>query len=423
MTSPINKIELLAPAGNFEKLETAIHYGADAVYLAGKDFSLRNFSGNFTVDEMRKAVAYAHEKDVKVYVACNIYPRTAEEDAISRFLAHLGKIQPDAVIIADPGILMQARKIIPDISVHLSTQANTTSRQSILFWASHGVLRVNTARELTLSEIRTLAATTPVEIETFVHGAMCISYSGRCLLSSYMARRDSNRGMCAHPCRWKYSVVEELRPGHFMPLYEDDRGSYIFNSRDLCMIEHVPEMIEAGIASLKIEGRMKGINYLAAVVKTYRQAIDAYYQIRSGQTPGMYAVSENWRKALAGINQRGYCTGFYLDDPEAALPNYEKDQPENNPGFVGKIKHISNTNRFLVEVRNKIQTGDVIDIITAKGSSRSDRIVRLTTETNEEIPVSQPNSTAFVETEPMAGDTDYPVIQKNDIIQKIRFSK
>lgn len=423
MTPLVNKIELLAPAGNFEKLETAIHYGADAVYLAGKDFSLRNFSGNFTVDEMRKAVAYAHEKDVKVYVACNIYPRTEEEEAISQFLAHLGEIQPDAVIIADPGILLQARKIIPDIPVHLSTQANTTSRQSILFWASCGVMRVNTARELTLDEIKTLAATTPVEIETFVHGAMCISYSGRCLLSSYMARRDSNRGMCAHPCRWKYSVVEELRPGHFMPLYEDDRGSYIFNSRDLCMIEHVPEMIEAGITSLKIEGRMKGINYLAAVVKTYRQAIDAYYEARAAGTTETFAVSEDWRKALAGINQRGYCTGFYLNDPEAALPNYEKDQPENNPRFVGKIKRVLNANRFLAAVRNKIQTGDAIDIITANGPSRSDRIVRLTTETNEEIPVSQPNSTAYIETEPVADDTDYPLIQKNDIIQKTHLSE
>jgi len=418
MTPLINKIELLAPAGNFEKLETAIHYGADAVYLAGKDFSLRNFSGNFTVDEMSKAVAYAHERDVKVYVACNIYPRTEEEDAISQFLGHLGKIQPDAIIIADPGILIQAKKIIPDIPVHLSTQANTTSRQSILFWASCGVTRVNTARELTLDEIKTLAATTPVEIETFVHGAMCISYSGRCLLSSYMARRDSNRGMCAHPCRWKYSVVEELRPGHFMPLAEDDRGSYIFNSRDLCMIEHVPEMIEAGIASLKIEGRMKGINYLAAVVKTYRQAIDAYYQIHSGQTPGIYAVSEDWRKALAGINQRGYCTGFYLSDPEAVLPNYEKDQPENNPRFVGKIETLISANCFLAGVRNKIQTGDAIDILTAKGPDQSCRIAKMITTANEEITVAQPNSTAYIEIEFPTGCKPHCIVQKNDIIQK-----
>ncbi len=408
MTSFQKKIELLAPAGNFEKLETAIHYGADAVYLAGKNFSLRNFSGNFTMDEMLQAVSYAHEKNVKVYVACNIYPRTDEESAISEFLEQLGEIHPDALIIADPGIIMQANKIIPDIPIHLSTQANTTSRQSVLFWASQGVERVNTARELPLDEIKTLAHNSPVEIETFVHGAMCISYSGRCLLSSYMARRDGNRGMCAHPCRWKYSVVEELRPGHYMPLAEDDRGSYIFNSRDLCMIDHIPEMINAGIASLKIEGRMKGLNYLAATVKTYRQAIDLYYK-----TPELYIVPEDWQKTLAGVNQRGYCTGFYLNDPDACLPNYEKDKPENNPKFVGKIVKTMTRNRFYVGVRNKIQIGDTIDILTVNGPARPNRIAKMTTEKNEETAVAQPNSSVFIETE-------FPSdCEPNDIIQKI----
>jgi len=401
------KTELLAPAGNFEKLETAIHYGADAVYLAGKDFSLRNFSGNFSIDEMLEAVAYAHAKNVKVYVACNIYPRTDEESDISEFLSALGEIQPDAVIIADPGILMQARKIIPAIPIHLSTQANTTSRQSVLFWASQGVTRINTARELTLDEIKQIALNSPVEVETFVHGAMCISYSGRCLLSSYMARRDSNRGMCAHPCRWKYSVVEELRPGHYMPLAEDDRGSYIFNSRDLCMIDHVPEMIRAGISSLKIEGRMKGINYLSAAIKTYRQAIDLYYE-----APGKYTVSKDWQQTLAGINQRGYCTGFYLNDPDASLPNYEKDKPQNNPKFIGKIATAINPNRFYIGVRNKIQTGDIIEILTAKGSNQSNRIAKIISKNNAEMPVAQPNSSVFIETE-FPSDAE-----PNDIIQK-----
>lgn len=401
------KIELLAPAGNFEKLETAIHYGADAVYLAGKDFSLRNFSGNFTIDEMVKAVSYAHAKDVKIYVACNIYPRTEEESAISEFLKNLGKIHPDAVIIADPGVLMQAKNLIPDIPIHLSTQANTTSLQSTLFWASQGVVRVNTARELPLEEIKTLALNSPLEIETFVHGAMCISYSGRCLLSSYMAQRDGNRGMCAHPCRWKYSVVEELRPGHYMPLAEDDRGSYIFNSRDLCMIDHIPEMINAGISSLKIEGRMKGLNYLAAAVKTYRQAIDLYYE-----APDKYVVSEDWQKTLTGINQRGYCTGFYLNDPEQTLPNYEKDKPESNPKFVGKIIKRIDRNRLYVGVRNKIQIGDAIDILTAKGPTQPHRIAKIMTEKNEETMVAQPNSSVFIETKSPANG------EPNDIIQK-----
>ncbi|MDA3896027.1 MAG: U32 family peptidase [Desulfobacteraceae bacterium] len=407
MPSLKQKIELLAPAGNFEKLETAIHYGAGAVYLAGKDFSLRNFSGNFSIDEMFKAVSYAHSKGVKVYVACNIYPRTDEEAAISDFLSALSEIQPDAVIIADPGVLMQAKKIIPDIDVHLSTQANTTSRQSVLFWASQGVTRINTARELTLDEIKQIARNSPVEVESFVHGAMCISYSGRCLLSSYMARRDSNRGMCAHPCRWKYSVVEELRPGHYMPLAEDDRGSYIFNSRDLCMIEHIPEMIRAGISSLKIEGRMKGINYLAAAIKTYRQAIDFYYE-----APEKYTVSKDWQQTLAGINQRGYCTGFYLNDPDAILPNYEKDKPQNNPKFVGKIATAINPTRFYVGVRNKIQTDDIIEILTAKGPNQSNRIAKIISENNAEMPVAQPNACVFIETE-------FPSnAEPNDIIQK-----
>jgi putative protease len=302
---------------------------------------------------------------------------------------------------------MQARKVIPDIPIHLSTQANTTSRQSALFWASQGVVRINTARELTLDEIKTLAHNCPVEIETFIHGAMCISYSGRCLLSSFLARRDSNRGMCAHPCRWKYAVVEELRPGHYMPLYEDDRGSYIFNSRDLCMIDHIPEMINAGITSLKIEGRMKGLNYLAAAVKTYRQAIDLYYR-----APEKYSVSKDWQQTLAGINQRGYCTGFYLNDPDACLPNYEKDKPENNPKFVGKIEKMIDTNHFLVGVRNKIQTGDTIDILTANGPNQSHRIAKMMTEKNEETTVAQPNSRVFIETE-------FPSdCEPNDIIQK-----
>ncbi len=410
MTSFEKKIELLAPAGNFEKLETAIHYGADAVYLAGKDFSLRNFSGNFTIEEMFQAVSYAHKKNVRVYVACNIYPRSDEESAISEFLEQLKQVRPDAIIIADPGVLMQARKIIPGIPIHLSTQANTTSRQSASFWASQGVARINTARELTLDEIKEITLDSPVEIETFVHGAMCISYSGRCLLSSYMARRDGNRGMCAHPCRWKYAVVEELRPGHYMPIEEDGRGSYIFNSRDLCMIEHVPEMIRAGISSLKIEGRMKGMNYLAATVKTYRQAIDRYYQ-----NPEACTIPDDWQKTLAGINQRGYCTGFYLNNPDERLPNYEKDQPESNPKFVGKIVKIIDRNRFYVGVRNKIQTGDAIDIITVSGPVQSHRIAKMITENNEETDVAQPNSSVFIETESPSD------CEPNDIIQKIDF--
>lgn len=394
MTCSPKKIELLAPAGNFEKLETAIHYGADAVYLGGRDFSLRNFSGNFTLEEMADAVTFAHQKSVKVYVACNIYPRTREADAIADFMVALGKIGPDAVIIADPGVLSMARNIIPDIPIHLSTQANTTSCEALLFWAVQGVTRINTARELSLSEIREMVGAAPLEIEAFVHGAMCISYSGRCLLSSFLAQRDANRGTCAHPCRWRYAVVEELRPGLYMPLAEDDRGSYIFNSRDLCMIDHIPEMIDAGITSLKIEGRMKGLHYLAVAVRTYCQAIDSYYA-----APEAYTVSDDWRRALSGITQRGYCTGFYFGDPNQQLPDYYQHPPDDAPKFVGKIIKKTGPRQLTVGVRNKIHTGDAIDILTSAGPAESNRIVRIITETGEETPVAQPNDTVTLEIE------------------------
>lgn len=323
------RIELLAPAGSFEKLEIAIHYGADAVYLAGKDFSLRNFSGNFSAIDMTRAIQLAHANGVRVYVACNIYPRNSEIPAIADFLAGLKDIQPDAVIIADAGIFMQAREIIPNIPVHISTQANTTSFQSALFWKSLGAGRIISARELSLEEIREMSRQTGMEIEAFVHGAMCISYSGRCLLSSFMAKRDANRGMCTHPCRWNYAVVEETRPGQYMPIVEDERGTYLFNSRDLCMIDHLPAMIDAGITSLKIEGRMKGINYLASVVKVYREALDACLSDIKA-----YQVRDDWRYELDSISHRPYGTGFYLNDPDAVVPAYDDPQPSAGAVFL-----------------------------------------------------------------------------------------
>jgi len=397
-----------AGAGNFEKLEIAIHYGADAVYLGGRNFSLRNFSGNFTLNEMARAVSYAHEKNIKVYVAVNIYPRTHEERAIADFLEQVGDAGADAVIIADPGILVQARKIIPHIPVHISTQANTTSRQSALFWASLGASRINLARELTLEEIRTIATDSPLEIEAFVHGAMCMAYSGRCLLSSFLTQRDANRGQCAHPCRWRYAVVEELRPGQFMPLLEDDRGSYVFNSRDLCMIDHLPEMIQAGISSLKIEGRMKGIHYLATAVQVYRAAIDACYS-----APESYAVSDDWRKSLAGITQRGYCTGFYLNDPESTLPNYETDKGDLLPRFVGKIVARIDQRQFEMAVRNKIMSTDTLEFLPVSGPARSMRIARLMTPDHKAIDVAQSDARVIIESESPAD------FQPNDILYKI----
>jgi len=387
------KIELLAPAGNFEKLKIAIHYGADAVYLAGKEFSLRNFSGNFSPEEMSAAIAYGRARNVKIYVACNIYPRDHELPAIREHLADLGDLGPDGVIVADPGIFMLARETIPDMPVHISTQANTTHSQTARFWQKMGAARVNVARELTLEEIRRIVADTSIEVEAFVHGAMCISYSGRCLLSSFMAGRDGNRGRCAHPCRWQYAVVEAQRPGRYMPVREDSRGTYIFNSYDLCMIEHVPEVIQAGITSLKIEGRMKGIHYLAATVKVYREAIDAWYADPEG-----YRTDPAWLTELDRLNNRGYCTGFYFAKPDQVAPNLANRKPDPGARFVGKVLQGDGPARPLVEVRNKIQTGDRVEIMPARGPTRACVIEKMADASGHSTAVAQPGDivTLFV---------------------------
>lgn len=362
-------IELLAPAGNREKLETAIHYGADAVYLAGKQFSLRSYSGNFDMDALADAVSFAHAHGVRAYVACNVYPRNDEEDVIAQYLDAVGEIKADAVIIADPGILMLARRIIAHIPIHVSTQANTTSRQAALFWQSQGVKRINAARELTLAEIREIADAVSIEVEAFVHGAMCVAYSGRCLLSAAMTGRDANRGYCAQSCRWKYFLVEETRPGRYMPVAEDGRGAYVFNAKDLCMIDHIPDMINAGITSLKIEGRLKGMIYLAAAVKVYREAIDAWYADSEN-----YRVDEYWRAELAGLNQRGYNTGFYFKDRFPAETNPANQTPHAPPRFIGAVHEVMGDGRVRVTIRNRLSTGDIIEILPQKGPARAARV-------------------------------------------------
>ncbi|MBI9077141.1 MAG: U32 family peptidase [Desulfatibacillum sp.] len=384
------KVELLAPVGNREKLEIAIHYGADAVYLAGKDFSLRNFSGNFTLDEMERALDYAHERSVKVYVACNAFARNHELEAIREYLESLARFAPDALIIADPGVFAIARQSAPHVDIHVSTQANVTSRASAEFWKSMGASRVIVARELPLDEIREIALHSGIEVESFVHGAMCISYSGRCLLSAFMANRDSNRGQCCHPCRWKYQVVEELRPGQYYPVAEDDRGSYIFNSRDLCMLEHMPDLIEAGICSFKIEGRMKGINYLASVVKTYREAIDAYYD-----NPGTLAAKPGWMEELSRISSRKYCTGFYFGDPREVQPNYENTSPDTIHRFAGKILG-ARGDLCVLEVRNKIHVGDAVEMLPRRGPAMAETVQELWDMAGQAQDLAQNNTTVLV---------------------------
>lgn len=405
MTKTPQKVELLAPAGNFEKLEIAIHYGADAVYLAGKEFSLRNFSQNFTLDELQHAVKYARKHHVKVYAACNVYPKNNEQKSILDYLHSLGEIGIDALIIADPGIFMTASKVIPQIPIHLSTQANTTNLKSALFWQTLGIKRVNLARELSLKEIKEVALHCDLEIEAFVHGSMCIAYSGRCLLSSFMANRNSNRGMCAQSCRWKYAVVEELRPGQYMPIAEDDRGSYMFSSKDLCMIGHIPEIIESGIVSLKIEGRMRSINYLASAVKVYREAIDAYYE-----NPENYMPKKYWRYELETVSNRSYSTGFYFDDPHQISPAYENLR-NSGQKFIGKVTGKSEKHGIKIEVRNKIFKGDTIQVLGRKGPVKNDRIHSIFDDRGQPLAFAQPGSMVFVAMD----NACYP----NDLIRKV----
>jgi U32 family peptidase len=381
------KIELLAPAGNFEKLEIAIFYGADAIYIGGKNFSLRNFSGNFSEKDLKEAIDYAHRRNVKVFVTCNIYPRNHEITPLKEYLGYLTKISPDAIIVADPGVFMLARTIAPEINIHLSTQANTTNLESVRFWHQLGAKRINLARELSLSEVETISAQSEIDIEIFVHGAMCISYSGRCLLSSFMTLRDSNRGMCSHPCRWNYAVVEENRQGQYYPIGEDKRGTYIFNSKDLCMIEHIPEMAVSGIDSFKIEGRMKGINYLASTVKVYREALDTYYR-----NPDNYQMKPQWREELSKVATREFCTGFFFENPAETMPFYEADKSINHQLFIGKILQSVNHTKALVEVRNKVFKGEEVEFLTQKGPSRKDVILDMATSNGDKLEYAQPGS-------------------------------
>ncbi len=398
------KTELLAPAGDFEKLQIAIHYGADAVYLGGKNFSLRNFSKNFTIEEIDKAVKFARQKNVTTYVACNIYPRNSEQKEIEQYLKNLGEIKPDALIIADAGIISTALELIPEIPLHLSTQANATNYKSALFWKKLGIIRVNTARELSITEIKEISVKSQMEIEAFVHGSMCISYSGRCLLSAFLSQRDANRGECAHPCRWKYYLTEELRPQDIMKICEDERGSYIFNSKDLCMIDHIPEMINAGINSLKIEGRMKGIHYLATVVNTYKSALNEYYN-----NPVNYKAQKWHKKELDSINARGYCTGFYFGNPEQ---NYFKTAFKDNKIFVGKVikesEKDSITELYLtkIEARNKIEKGDKIEILKKLNPPAQDRVEAVYDEDMMKTPCAQPNQIAFILTKTESFEND-----------------
>jgi putative protease len=383
------KVELLAPAGNFEKMEVAIHFGADAVYLGGKQFSLRHQADNFDLDALARAVDLAHRSHTRVYVACNVYSRNSDQDALFTYLRRLSTIGPDGIIAADPAVVTTALREAPGIPVHISTQANTTNHVTAGFWKSVGASRINAARELSLEELRVMVQKSGIEVEVFVHGAMCIAYSGRCLISSFLSGRDGNRGHCAQSCRWRYALVEEKRPGHYHPIAEDAHGTYFFNSKDLCMIEHIPELIESGVASLKIEGRMKGLTYLAAVVKSYRAAIDAYYR-----SPTRYIVEPQWLADLNAVARRGHCTGFFFGRPEETVPDYRQCIRSEKRRLVGKIVEKIGTDRYRIDVKNGFHSGESLDALSAHGSAESAIVADLVDA--EQFPTDRAVSGTFV---------------------------
>jgi putative protease len=375
----MKKPELLAPAGNLEKLRIAVHYGADAVYLGGKNYGLRNLADNFTPAEM------AHDRGVKVYLTVNSYPDNADIAPLYRYLEEVAHIPFDAYIVADPGVIDMVAEVSPGSPLHLSTQANTTNWRSALFWRRQGISRINLAREMSLDGIREVRERVDVELEAFVHGAMCISYSGRCLLSSVMSGRGSNRGECAHPCRWSYSLVEETRPGEYFPVIEDESGTFIFNSKDLCLLPYLPELVGSGVDSLKIEGRMKGINYVASVVRVYREAIDRYCD-----DPAGYRCRDEWLAELCKISHRGYTSGFLLGPPKD-LDLEVHSRYIRTHDFVGVVEEALPDGALLVGVRNRLEVGETLEFI-GRGMTAATLVLRgMTSEAGEPLAVANPN--------------------------------
>lgn len=365
MSDAICKPEVLAPAGNLEKLKTAIAYGADAVYMAGKQFGLRTFSDNFTHEEMREGVEYAHARGVKCYCTVNVMAHEADISLIDDEIRFLSEVGMDALIISDAGIFRKVRRIAPNMEIHISTQASVTNSEGCMFWYEQGAKRVVLARELTLDEIRKIRSAVPadLELECFVHGAMCVSYSGRCLLSSYFTGRSANSGSCAQPCRWGYHLVEEKRPEDQFPIVEDERGTYVLSSKDICMISHIPELIAAGISSFKIEGRIKGAFYAASVTKAYREAVDLYMQ-----SPDAYLEDERWQTMLNRTVHREFATGFYFDKPMENAQIFP-EKTYHRPAFVVGVVtgYDAQKGCVIVSQRNKIFQGDTLHVLMPEG--------------------------------------------------------
>ena len=382
----MRKIELLCPASSLEVLKIAVIFGADAVYIGGEAFGLRAKAKNFTLEEMAEGIKFAHEHNVKVYVTANILAHNYDLDGVRTYFEELASMKPDrpdGLIIADPAIFMLAKEICPEIERHISTQANNTNYGTFKFWYEMGAKRVVTARELSLREIKEIRENIPedMDIETFIHGAMCISYSGRCLLSNYFTGRDANKGACTHPCRWKYSVVEEKRPGEYFPVYENERGTYIFNSKDLCMIEHIPDLIEAGIDSYKIEGRMKTALYVATVARTYRKAIDDYLE-----SPEKYQQNMPWYlDQISNCTYRQFTTGFFYGKPSEETQIYDNNTYEKGYTYLGIVGPKNEEGLYRIEQRNKFSVGEVIEVMKPNGDNIEVTVRRLVDEKGQEM--------------------------------------
>jgi U32 family peptidase len=406
--------ELLAPAGNFEKLVTAIHYGADAVYLGGKDLSLRARAGNFSHAQMEEAVVYAHTHGVKVYVTINILAHNRDLVDLDESLVHLRDIGVDGLIISDPGILQRARLIIPEVAVHLSTQANVTNHQAAAFWLTQGVKRLNLARELSLEEIREIRRKVSCELEVFVHGALCISYSGRCMLSNYMTERDANQGNCAHPCRYSYSLIEEKRPGQYYPVEEDDRGTYIFNAKDLCLLELLPELVAAGVDSLKIEGRMKSIFYVGGVVRVYRAALDYLKALppAAWKDPASIKMPALFMEEIVKTGTRGSTENFIRKRPGSGEMLYHTSRAAQPAEPVAVIRREGE--RPLVEVRNVLESGEKIEYMATGIELLPVTILAMHNEKGEAVIRANPGNRVFLTTAPpLAGVRENGILRRD----------
>ena len=370
--------ELLIPASSLEVLKTAVIFGADAVYIGGEAFGLRAKAKNFSMEDMKEGIQFAHEHNVRVYVPANILAHNGDLPGVEEYFKELKEIGPDALIISDPGVFMIAKRVCPEIEIHISTQANNTNYGTYRFWHELGAKRVVSARELSMKEIKEIRSNIPddLEIETFVHGAMCISYSGRCLLSNYFTGRDANQGACTHPCRWKYAVMEESRPGEYLPVYENERGTYIFNSKDLCMIGHIPDLIDAGIDSFKIEGRMKTALYVATVARTYRKAIDDYLK-----DPVLYEKNMPWYlDQISNCTYRQFTTGFFYGKPDSEAQIYDSNTYVKEYTYLGIVGGTNAEGLYRIEQRNKFSVGETIEIMKPNGDNIKAKVLHIVNE-------------------------------------------